>query len=142
MHQIVNIILHTNGSSHHECTQNPIELQRRDSQLLSAAQGNTRSGMGYHRHFKLSISLPSLLDVFILFRCHLLSFSVPTKTTPTVATMILDQIAWSDCFVFLIFLAPQLVLRVGFINTVACILKALPHLRRSQDTEERHICGC
>ncbi|RMY74924.1 hypothetical protein D0863_02937 [Hortaea werneckii] len=42
--------------------------------------------------------------------------------------MILDQIAWSDCFVFLIFLAPQLVLRVGFINTVACILKALPHL--------------
>lgn len=46
--------------------------------------------------------------------------------------MILDQIAWSDCFVFLIFLAPQLVLRVGFINTVACILKALPHLRRSK----------
>lgn len=49
--------------------------------------------------------------------------------------MILDQIAWSDCVVFLIFLAPQLVLRVGFINTVACILKALPHLRRSKALE-------
>ncbi|TKA29728.1 hypothetical protein B0A50_03091 [Salinomyces thailandicus] len=42
--------------------------------------------------------------------------------------MILDQIAWSDCFVFLLFLAPQLIVHVGLLATAACALRALPHL--------------
>lgn len=52
------------------------------NKLLSSAQGNPRSGIGYHRHFKLSISLPSLLDVYIFFRCHLLSFVLLQESPP------------------------------------------------------------
>ncbi|CAG8973002.1 hypothetical protein HYALB_00007849 [Hymenoscyphus albidus] len=42
--------------------------------------------------------------------------------------MILGQVSWLDCFVFLIFLAPQLILRVGFFPTLFCGLRALPFL--------------
>jgi hypothetical protein len=42
--------------------------------------------------------------------------------------MILDQIAWVDCFAFLVFLAPQLLLQVGFFQAVFCALKAAPHV--------------
>ncbi|TVY89219.1 Monoterpene epsilon-lactone hydrolase, partial [Lachnellula willkommii] len=42
--------------------------------------------------------------------------------------MILGQVSWLDCFVFLIFLAPQLILRVGFFPTLFCGLQALPFL--------------
>jgi len=42
--------------------------------------------------------------------------------------MILDQIAWSDCIVFLICLAPQLLIHVGLIETARCALQALPFL--------------
>lgn len=42
--------------------------------------------------------------------------------------MILNQIAWVDCFAFLLFLAPQLLLRVGIFGTAICAVKALPHL--------------
>ncbi|KAH9832679.1 Pfam:DUF2424 [Teratosphaeria destructans] len=42
--------------------------------------------------------------------------------------MILDQIAWSDCFVFLICLAPQLLIHVGLGETLICVIKALPHI--------------
>lgn len=42
--------------------------------------------------------------------------------------MILDQIAWSDCFIFLLFLAPQLIIHVGLIRTAACAIRALPFL--------------
>ncbi|KXT11064.1 hypothetical protein AC579_8546 [Pseudocercospora musae] len=42
--------------------------------------------------------------------------------------MILDQIAWVDCLVFLLFLAPQLLLQVGFFHTLTCAIKALPFL--------------
>ncbi|CAG8958151.1 hypothetical protein HYFRA_00000500 [Hymenoscyphus fraxineus] len=42
--------------------------------------------------------------------------------------MILGQVSWLDCFVFLIFLAPQLILRVGIFPTLLCGLRALPFL--------------
>ena len=42
--------------------------------------------------------------------------------------MILDQIAWSDCIIFLVFLAPQLIIHVGLIKTAICGIKALPFL--------------
>ncbi|KAE9367900.1 alpha/beta-hydrolase [Stipitochalara longipes BDJ] len=42
--------------------------------------------------------------------------------------MILGQVSWLDCFVFLIFLAPQLVIHVGFFPTLFCGLRALPFL--------------
>lgn len=42
--------------------------------------------------------------------------------------MILDQIAWLDCIVFLLFLAPQLIIHVGLIQTAICGIKALPFL--------------
>ncbi|TVY45392.1 hypothetical protein LOCC1_G006350 [Lachnellula occidentalis] len=42
--------------------------------------------------------------------------------------MILGQVSWLDCFVFLIFLAPQLILRVGLFPTLFCGLRALPFL--------------
>lgn len=45
--------------------------------------------------------------------------------------MILGQVSWLDCLVFLIFLAPQLIFRVGFFPTLFCGLRALPFLRMS-----------
>ncbi|KAM0701776.1 hypothetical protein Q7P35_010685 [Cladosporium inversicolor] len=42
--------------------------------------------------------------------------------------MILDQVAWSDCIIFLVFLAPQLIIHVGLIETAICGIKALPFL--------------
>lgn len=40
--------------------------------------------------------------------------------------MILDPISYLDCFVFLIFLAPQLILRVNVFELSLCIFQALP----------------
>lgn len=48
----------------------------------------------------------------------------------TVLTMILGQIAWVDCFVFLVLLAPQLLIHVGLINTFTTVIKALPFFRK------------
>ncbi|OQO11053.1 hypothetical protein B0A48_05308 [Cryoendolithus antarcticus] len=42
--------------------------------------------------------------------------------------MILDQIAWSDCLVFLLCLVPQLPIKVGLFETIKCGLTALPFL--------------
>ncbi|KAH8671777.1 Alpha/Beta hydrolase protein [Tricladium varicosporioides] len=42
--------------------------------------------------------------------------------------MILGQVSWLDCMVFLAFLAPQLIFRVGFFPTLFCGLRALPFL--------------
>lgn len=40
--------------------------------------------------------------------------------------MILSQISYLDCIVFLIFLVPQLLLRVNILELFACAFKALP----------------
>lgn len=40
--------------------------------------------------------------------------------------MILGQISYLDCLVFLIVLAPQLLLHVNIIELLICVLKALP----------------
>jgi len=42
--------------------------------------------------------------------------------------MILGQVSYLDCIVFLVFLAPQLLIHVGILGTVGCALKALPFL--------------
>ncbi|CZR61619.1 related to hydrolase [Phialocephala subalpina] len=42
--------------------------------------------------------------------------------------MILGQVSWLDCFVFLVFLAPRLIFNVGFFPTLFCGLQALPFL--------------
>lgn len=43
--------------------------------------------------------------------------------------MILNQISYLDCIAFLIFLAPQLLIRVGLVETVSCVIAALPFFR-------------
>lgn len=48
-----------------------------------------------------------------------------------VIAMILGQISWADCLVFVVFLIPQLLIHVGLLETAACGIKALPFLRRS-----------
>ena len=40
--------------------------------------------------------------------------------------MILGQISYLDCIVFLIFLAPQLLLNVNIFELLTCIIQALP----------------
>ncbi|KAL8933177.1 MAG: hypothetical protein Q9216_006486 [Gyalolechia sp. 2 TL-2023] len=40
--------------------------------------------------------------------------------------MILGQISYLDCFIFLVFLAPQLLLHVNIFQLLACVLKAIP----------------
>ncbi|TVY83874.1 Monoterpene epsilon-lactone hydrolase [Lachnellula suecica] len=45
--------------------------------------------------------------------------------------MLLGQVSWLDCFVFLVFLAPQLIIHVGFFPTLLCGLRALPFLCKS-----------
>lgn len=49
--------------------------------------------------------------------------------------MILNQISYLDCIVFLILLAPQLLLRVGLIETIICVLQALPFFRNSHPSQ-------
>ena len=48
--------------------------------------------------------------------------------------MILGPISLIDCLVFVLFLAPQLLLQVRLYDTVACILQVLPFLRKSFST--------
>ena len=45
--------------------------------------------------------------------------------------MILDRISYLDCLVFLIFLAPQLILRVNVVELLLCIFQALPFFREN-----------
>lgn len=45
--------------------------------------------------------------------------------------MILTQISYLDCLVFLIFLAPQLLLNVGFLDLITWVLHALPQIGTS-----------
>ena len=40
--------------------------------------------------------------------------------------MILDRISYFDCLVFLVFLAPQLLLRVNIFELLICVFQALP----------------
>lgn len=42
--------------------------------------------------------------------------------------MILGPVSYLDCIVFCIFLAPQLVLNVGLLETVITVLQVLPFL--------------
>lgn len=42
--------------------------------------------------------------------------------------MILDQVRWIDILVFLVFLAPQLLIRAGLFSTLSCVFRALPFL--------------
>lgn len=53
--------------------------------------------------------------------------------------MILDQISWLDCFVFLVFLAPQLVLHVGVLKTATWLIGALPFLSMSNLLINQHL---
>lgn len=45
--------------------------------------------------------------------------------------MILGQVSYIDCIVFLVFLAPQLLYRVGLFSTLSCAVRALPFLSMS-----------
>ena len=52
--------------------------------------------------------------------------------------MILGQIAYVDCLVFLIFLIPQLLLRVNFFQLITVAIEALPFFSTPTIT---NICG-
>ena len=43
--------------------------------------------------------------------------------------MILGQISYLDCLVFLLFLVPQLLVQVNLLELAVCIIEALPFLR-------------
>ncbi len=47
--------------------------------------------------------------------------------TPS-GTMILGPVSYLDCLIFCILLAPQLLWRVGLVDKVVCILRAVPFL--------------
>jgi hypothetical protein len=42
--------------------------------------------------------------------------------------MILSQISYLDCIVFLLFLTPQLIIHVGLFKTIFWVLGALPYI--------------
>jgi hypothetical protein len=42
--------------------------------------------------------------------------------------MILGHVSYLDCIVFLVLLAPQLIINVGFVDTFVCAIRALPFL--------------
>lgn len=52
------------------------------------------------------------------------------------SVMILGQISYLDCLVFLFLLAPQLVLHVNIVELIACVVKALPFVRKSPKVEK------
>lgn len=45
--------------------------------------------------------------------------------------MILGQISYLDCIVFIIFLAPQLLIHVNIFELLSCVFQALPFFRRN-----------
>ena len=54
--------------------------------------------------------------------------------------MILGQVSYLDCVAFLMFLAPQLLIQVGLLDTLVCGLCALPFLRECPiETDSRRI---
>ena len=55
--------------------------------------------------------------------------------------MILGQIAYVDCLVFLVFLVPQLLLRVNILELLGVALQALPFLCAWNNTTGRGHCG-
>jgi len=48
--------------------------------------------------------------------------------------MILGPVSYIDCVVFCILLVPALLLDVGLLDTIRCIIKALPFLRESENS--------
>lgn len=58
--------------------------------------------------------------------------------------MILTQISYLDCIVFLLFLAPQLLLNVGIFELVTWVFSALPHIGTSSNTYSNFqiLTGC
>ena len=55
--------------------------------------------------------------------------------------MILGQIAYVDCLVFLVFLIPQLLLRVNVLELLKVALQALPFLCVWDKITARGLCG-
>jgi acetyl esterase/lipase len=54
--------------------------------------------------------------------------------------MILGQISYLDCVVFLIFLVPQLLLRVNTFELLSCFFKALPFFRKNLASTHVAVC--
>jgi hypothetical protein len=54
--------------------------------------------------------------------------------SPILVNMILGPVSLLDCLVFCCFLAPQLLIHVGFFETVGVLLRCLPFLCT--------LCGC
>lgn len=52
--------------------------------------------------------------------------------------MILGPISYLDCLVFCVFLAPQLLLRVGLLGTLATALQCLPFLCKQILLEQKN----
>lgn len=55
--------------------------------------------------------------------------------------MILGQISYLDCIVFLVFLAPQLLLRVNILELLVCFLTALPFLCKTCRVDFVLVCS-
>jgi hypothetical protein len=55
---------------------------------------------------------------------------LPCLPHATDEVMMLGPVSYLDCIVYCVFLAPQLIWRVGIISTALCVLKALPFLRK------------
>ena len=61
--------------------------------------------------------------------------------------MLLGPVSYLDCFVFCLFLAPQLVWQVGFFETTYCVLQALPFFCKFDSggsflVMARHVLPC
>jgi len=67
-----------------------------------------------------------LASAFLPFLFHILSGAAILRFSQL--RMILGQIAYVDCIAFLVFLIPQLLLRVSIFELLVVGLKALPFL--------------
>ena len=71
----------------------------------------------------LHIFLSSCFTPFSFWRTNDCSYIC---NTGSLEAMILGQISYLDCIVFLVFLAPQLLFRVNIFEVLICIIQALP----------------
>lgn len=53
--------------------------------------------------------------------------------------MILGQIEWSDCFVFVLALIPHLIIQAPWIDLAKCAFTAVPYLSMYDVHDNRHL---
>lgn len=94
------------------------QKQSRRKRLARQAQSKMRGG----QH---SLSVSAVLELSVTDAGEITA-GRETVYSPKDGEMNLGPVSYLDCIVFCVFLAPQLLWQAGAVDTVLCVLQALP----------------